>query len=735
MKNLIVLGCLIISLSSLFSQDQKYKPKRFTNITGFSQSEELRTIAPLPPTVYQEHEEEFDHMQRGLAVNPVKEQAITTNKGQSFFINEPVAIINNFEGVFNVNNMPNPDTEGDVGMNHYMQMVKSSFAIWDKEGNLLYGPADNKTIWTSLAGPWHDNTWTDPVVIYDPIADRWVASAMVYNLYVEYWEMIAVSATPDPLGSWNCYALHFLGMPDYPKLGVWPDGYYLTINDYNITPGISTFNGAAVLVFNREELISGNPDPTILHFQTDAPNNSFLSDPASFLPADLDGPLPPDDMPNFLVTIRDDDWGYAFDHIWLWECIVDWEDTSNCVLGEVAQIQTEPFDARWDMGSGWVSMPNTNTRLHGLGQFMMYRLQYRNFGEYQSLVCNHTINVGNDQAGIRWYELRYYESEWTLYQYGTFAPDDDSRWMASIAMDKDGNIGLGYSVSSASIYPSIRVSGRNYSDISGAITFQESEVVTGGGNQATNVRWGDYSMLAVDPADDLTFWYTQEFLPSTGWNTWRTRIASFSLHRNLEPQPDSLVFMTYEQCAEGLISTWRNNSSYPLTITDIEKQGVFGSGAPWNIDPWNINLPLTLQPGDSVMFRIKVDFPTDNISGFLSDTLDIETDYKTHHLPLLLNEDLIITTSERVTDPLPEVHVNPNPFKDQLNIVVIVKEKGDLEISLHAMNSERLILVRESTTVMPGSYTYHCGSGLPGGVYILRIKFNDDLVIKRIIKI
>jgi|GEM_PF-2789649 len=735
MKKLITLWCLIFSLSSLTSQDLSYKARLFTDISAFSRSPELRTVDPLPPSHYQENGQEFDHMQKGLPLNPVKEKAMMTNKQESLFINDPVVILNNFEGVSNVNNMPNPDTEGDVGLNHYMQMVKSSFAIWDKEGNLLYGPADNKTIWNSIAGPWHDNTWTDPVVIYDPIADRWVASAMVYDLYVEYWEMIAVSATPDPLGAWNCYALHFMGMPDYPKLGVWPDGYYLTINDYTLTPGISIFEGAGLLVFNRDELINGNPDPTILHFQTDAPNQSFLSDPASFLPADLDGPLPPEGMPNFLVTVRDDDWGYEYDHIWLWKCVVDWQDTSNCVFEEVTKIQTEPFDARWDMGSGWVPMPNTTTKLHGLGHFMMYRLQYRNFGEYQSLVCNHTVNIGNDQAGIRWYELRYNDSEWSIYQHGTFAPDDDSRWMGSIAMDKDGNIGLGYSVSGTTTYPSIRLSGRNYSDLGGAMTFTESVVVTGGGNQVSNVRWGDYSMLAVDPADDMTFWYTQEFLPSTGWNTWRTRVASFQLQRNLEANPDSLVFMTYEECSEGLTATWKNTSSYPVTITDIEQQGIFDFGAPWNIDPWNINLPTTLQPGDSVMFRIIVEFSTDNISGLLTDTLDIVTDYKTHHLPLFLNEDLIISTAEIVADPFPEIQVRPNPFKDQSNIVVDVKKAGMLEISLHAMSSEKIDLLQPNETVSPGTYTYRCGSSLAGGVYIIRIKFNESMIIKRIIKI
>lgn len=735
MKNLVLFILLICSFSILLSQHLSTKGNMFTDIAAFAISPPLRSVEPLPPVHYPDAEEEFDHMQRGLPMSPVKEKSMLNNFEASLLINDPILIMKNFDGVSNVNNVPNPDTEGDVGLNHYMQMVKSSFAIWDKEGNLLYGPAENKTIWNSLPGPWHDNMWTDPVVIYDPIADRWVASAMVYDLYVEYWEMIAVSATPDPLGEWNCYALHFWGMPDYPKLGVWPDGYYLTINEYFISQSINYLEAVGLMVFNREDMINGNPDPRIIYFRHEGPTQYFLTDPASFLPSDLDGPLPPDGTPNYLITVRDDAWGYDFDHLWLWQCIVDWEDTNNCVFEEVSKIQTAPFDARWDMGTGWVPMPGTNTKLHGLGHFLMYRLQYRNFDEYQTLMCNHTINIGNDQAAVRWYELRNYGQDWSIYQSGTFAPDDESRWMASIAMDKDGNIGLGYSASSSTLHPTIRVSGRGYNDIMGAITFPESDIAVGGGNQATNVRWGDYSMLAVDPVDDLTFWYTQEFLPTTGWNTWRTRVASFQLHRNLDPLHDSLIFNTYEECFEGLDISWTNNSQYPVTISDIEQEGGFSYGAIWYIDPWNINLPLTLQPGESINLNIKVDFITDFVSGYVMDTLDLITDYKNHILPIFLNEDLLVGTADYTDNKMPLISINPNPTKDQTNIEIITREKGYLEIALYSIRSEKIWDIQPLLLKPSGTYYYQLGSKIGKGLYFIRIRFNDKVIIKRLIKI
>ncbi|MBU2652403.1 MAG: T9SS type A sorting domain-containing protein [Bacteroidetes bacterium] len=736
MRSLI--SCLVIALIIPFSFSQKnvYKGKYFNDIAAFSESPALRDVVPISPEPQRTIAEEFNHMQKGLPVAPYNASPIVRNHILDELSNDPVEIIHNFEGVGNVNMLPNPDTEGDVGINHYIQIVKSSFAIWDKSGDLLYGPADNKTLWASLPGPWHDKNWTDPVVIYDPIADRWIATAMVYDLYVEYWEMIAVSTGPDPLGSWYCYALHFTGMPDYPKVGVWSDGYYLTINEYFISTSFSYLEGAGLLVFNRDDMINGNPDPAILHFLADAPTQFFLTDPASFLPADIDGPPPPEGTPHYLVTIRDDAWGYDFDHIWLWQCIVDWDDTANCVFEEVAKLETEPFDANWDNGVGWVTQPNTGTKLHGLGQFMMYRLQYRNFGDYQSLLCNHTIDVGNDHAAVRWYELRKHDSDWEIFQQGTFAPDADSRWMASVAMDKDGNIGLGYSVSGTSTYPSIRLSGRNYYDTPGTMTFAEAEVVTGEGNQATNVRWGDYSMMGVDPSDDLTFWYTQEYLPYTGWNTWQTRIASFQLHKNLTPSADSLVFETIEECMDGKEISWKNNSSYEVTITDIEPEGYFNGPAAWYIDPWPISLPVILQPEDSLVFKVKIDFPTDQIPGYISDTLDLTTDYKVHRIPVFVNDDLL--TGVRGTpgkDHSPVVIIRPNPFIEQTEIQVDLSGPGITEIILYDISLVEAGKIQPAEYKMAGQYRYDVGHGLPKGVYILRIRFQDEIVARRLVKI
>ena len=736
MKSTLTLTFLLLVIF-LQAQKHTYHQKIFHEVTWIGKTVALASIVPEQALVHNEQIEEFDHIQRNILIEPRQERPMVSQNYHQSFMYQQIEILQNFPGVSNVNNSPNPDTEGDVGSNHYIQMVKSSFAIWNREGELLYGPAGISTLWNSLIGPWHGMGWTDPIVVYDQMADRWLMSAMVYDLYNVYYEMVAVSATPDPLGSWNCYALEFDEMPDYPKFGVWPDGYYLTFNHYELTSSASTFTGAGLIVFNRDELIDGIQDPTVIYFRLDAPNNSIINDPSSFLPADNDGTPTPEGRPNYLICLKDDAWGYAFDQLWLWGCTVDWEDTSNCLFYAISQLQTEAFDARYDYtGSGWIHQPGTSVRLHGHGHFMMFRLQYRNMGGYEAMVCSHAVNVGNDQAGMRWYELRNEGSDWNIFQQGTFAPDGESRWMGSVAMDKDGNIGLGYSISGDATYPSIRVTGRNQNDPPGTMTFAEAEIATGAGNQSYNSRWGDYSMMAVDPNDDLTFWYTQQYLPTTSWNSWTTSIASFQLQKNLSADKDSLAFITYDDCTNGLTVRWKNTSSYPVEITDIEQTGFFGNTTPWIIDPWNITLPLTLQTGDSLDLNIIVVLGKNSLQEYFYDTLSLVTEYTTHRLPMSLNGDLLVGIQEpgRTTaEPLVKLH--PNPFTDQIICELTLTANDLVSISVYNVNAAFLHSIQPPQYLKKGTYTYNFGSTLGKGFYIIKVQYGDHAVLEKVIKI
>lgn len=416
----------------------------------------------------------------------------------------------NFEGIPNVNGVYPPDTDGDVGPNHYFQMINLSFAIWDKQGNKIYGPVDNSTLWTGFIGPWTGTNDGDPIILYDEDADRWVASQFAIELSNgKSYELVAVSATGDPLGEWHRYAFEFDDFNDYPKMGVWHDAYYCTFNFFD-----GGFIGGGVAAFERDKMLAGDPEANMVFFGP--PNNPMQY---SLQPADFDGQMPPEDAPNYVATMNI----YGSQQMDIFEFDVDWETPSNSTLSLATTIDPGYFNPEFN---GGIAQPGTSNRLATLSQMLMYRLAYRNFDDYEVMVANHTVNVGGNRAGIKWYELRKETGgQWEIYQQGVYAPDDGlSRWMGSIAMNAEGTIALGYSVSSSSHSPSIRYTGRPASAPLGEMTYDEIEAVTGTGNQSNINRWGDYANLDVDPVDDTTFWFTTEYVN----NAWKTRAFSFN---------------------------------------------------------------------------------------------------------------------------------------------------------------------------------------------------------------
>jgi len=424
-------------------------------------------------------------------------------------------LLQSFNGVGNVNNVLPPDTQGDVGPNHYMQMVNLSLAIWNKSGAMVYGPVASKTLWNGFPGPWSNSNDGDPVVLYDEQADRWIASqfALPNYPYGPFYELIAVSQTGDPTGAWYRYAYTFTNMPDYPKLGVWHDGYYLSVNSFS--SGSGNWAGTGVAALERDKMLAGDPTASMIFFTT-----SSGSDPSSFLPADCDGTPAPAGSPALFAYMRD----ASPDRLVLYSLTADWTTPANSAFTQLVTLATEPFSSN----ISYIPQQGSSVTLQSLSSRLMYRLQYRNFGSYQAMVTNHTINVSG-HAGVRWYELRNYGSGWEIYQQSTYSPDATSRWMGSIAMNSYGDIALGYSASSASLYPSIRFTGRRANDPLGEMTFAEQDIVAGGGAQTSNYqRWGDYSMMSVDPAADSVFWYTQQYYTSTSNQSWKTRIGSFT---------------------------------------------------------------------------------------------------------------------------------------------------------------------------------------------------------------
>ncbi len=406
---------------------------------------------------------------------------------------------------FNVELSP-PDTNGAVGATQYVQWVNAEFAVFDKAtGALVAGPTEGNALWAGFGGGCETNNDGDPIVQYDKMAGRWILTQFSIST-LPYTQCVAVSTSSDATGAYNRYAFSFgdSDYSDYPKLGVWPDAYYMSFN--TVLNG-SSFIGANACALDRNAMLAGN-DATIVCFQ----QPSWV---ASLLPSDMDGTIPPaTGEPAFFMN-------FDANAIQLWTFHVDFTTPANSTFTGPTVLPVASFTPRCFRSC--VVQPGTTQRLDALGDRPMYRLAYRQFPNgVESLVFNHSINTG-----VRWYEVRSPNQTPTVFQQGTFSPNSNTRWMASIAMDQSGDMALGYSVSSKSVYPSIYFTGRVAADASGSME-GEQLIMSGSGSQTGGVsRWGDYSAMSVDPVDDCTFWYTQEYIQSNGNFNWNTRISNF----------------------------------------------------------------------------------------------------------------------------------------------------------------------------------------------------------------
>lgn len=487
--------------------------------------------------------------------------------------------IQNFEGIGNLSGVYPPDTQGDVSLDKYIQVVNSNFAVYSKTGTVLLGPAALSTIWAGIPAPWNGRNDGDPVVLYDQAAARWIITqfALTSNYSVNA-ELVAISQTNDPTGSWYRYVFETGNkMPDYPKFGVWPDGYYMSVNQF--INNATAWGGVGAYCFERSKMLTGDASARMVYFDLGATSN-----PSSMLPSDWDGtPAPVANEANYFTYF--DDWSSPPNgYLKIWQFHVDWTNTANSTFAESTSVTTATFDSEICTATRGrcIPQPSTTVKLESLSDRLMFRLQYRNFGTYRSMVTNHTVDIGSGQAGIRWYELRNTGSSWSIYQQGTYAPDASHRWVGSVAMNGNGDIALGYSVSaSTSVYPSIRYTGRRYSDPLGQMTVAEQTIKDGTGSQTgSSARWGDYSGMSVDPTDDLTFWFTTEYIQTTGTASWQTRIASFKFTNN--PSVTTLAATGVTGTAatlngtinpNGLASTyyfqWGTTVSYGNTTTTL----------------------------------------------------------------------------------------------------------------------------------------------------------------------
>lgn len=445
--------------------------------------------------------------------------------------------ISDFFAIDNIAGVSPPDPTGDVGPNHYVAMTNLSYVVLDKSGNTLFGPAANNTLWSGFGGDCETDNAGDPIVLYDQISDRWLLSQFTSSAGPQFYNCLALSTTPDPTGTYYRWAiLNNNGIedafPDYPKYGAWSDGFYISTRDF----GATTY-GVGVYAIDRDDLVAGDPNPTIIYFYNINSTPYLIGD--GLLPADIDGTtLPPPGSPQYFVGTMDNGgpYGAPSDAISFWEFHADFDTPANSTFINTVNIPITEYDTQFPCTGpqGRSCIPQLSSTvgvdIQSYRQRALNRLAYRNYGTHESLVTNQSVEASAGIGGIRWWEIRNPDTAPTIYQEGTYGPgatDNIHRWMGSIAQDGDGNMGLAYSASGTTINPAIRFTGRLEGDSLGSMDRTEGSIFEGTGSQtSTGSRWGDYTSTNIDPVDDCTFWHVNEYFDDTG-NDWQIRVGSF----------------------------------------------------------------------------------------------------------------------------------------------------------------------------------------------------------------
>ena|SRR5579872_4841543 len=504
----LLTACLSLCVAS-FAQDVQRNPKVITEIKH-DVSLPLSVMAknappPLPGSIImREHAspKHLFHIEKGI--DPVAQ-----------FETLPLVSTTNllsFDGIDEAQGGAQPpDTNGSVGTTQFVLITNFDYSVYDKTGKVLLGPTRINNIWQGFGGQCQTDNGGDPIALWDKMAQRWLVEQLEYFGSTDL-VCVAVSTSADATGSYNRYSFSFgTALPDYPKISVWPDAYYLSVNNFG-----AGFGEPCAL--NRTAMLAGQSAT----MQCFTPNSANFS----FMPSDLDGAtLPPTGSPAHFVEL-----GNTNTTLNEYEFHVDFTNPNNSTFTGPHVITVPLYNQLCGGGNGaCIPQPSPGTLVDALGDRLMYRLAYRNFGDHESMVVAHSVaSSAGAVAATRWYELRSTPpgGTFSLYQSGTLQQTGINVWMASAAMDKVGNMAIGVSFdNTTNIFPSIAYTGRVPTDPLGKV---ESPfiVVNGKGAETSSNRWGDYSSMSVDPSDDCTFWYSQMYYKTSGAN-WYTHVNSF----------------------------------------------------------------------------------------------------------------------------------------------------------------------------------------------------------------
>jgi hypothetical protein len=489
-----------------------------------------------------------------------------------------------FDGTSNSDGGGPPSPSGAVGPNHYVEVVNVHFVVFDKSGGVVLPEQPTSVLWSGFGDQCENTNRGDATVLFDSRAQRWVVQKPAFdtdelgNPLAPFFICAAVSTSSDPTGEWNRYSFGFDNFPSDEKVGAWGDGYYVGLTSY--TPTLDEYLGPEMCAWDRAAMLTGD-SATQQCFQLPA-----TEDPV--LPASLDGPTGPPRGTAWFVGLS----ATQSDALAYWKMHIDWGDPASTFLEGPVQLPVAAFTRGCD---ACVPQLGTTRRLQGLGDRLLNRLVYRNFGDHESLVASHVVAAGSSTAE-RWYELRPSSGSLEVFQQGTYAPDPTYRWAGSVAMDGAGGIALGYSASSSSIYPGIRYAGRDASDAAGTLG-SEATLIAGGGAQTGSAAWGHFTQMSIDPVDDCSFWYVNEYYSATSADSWRTRIGSFRL-AGCQPGLSINDVSVSEGNSETTNATFAVTLSPPSTRTVTVHYATTGGTA---TDPSDYALTsgdLTFAPGE-----------------------------------------------------------------------------------------------------------------------------------------
>jgi hypothetical protein len=543
---------LVVSLFAnvIFAQETKLKP-RVSTASRFDISPPLTSIPP--STKIRKADKGDDDRGEAGPVNDTKHdpdplvQRWFTH--DLFNTDSPTVIpatIVSFSGLGQASGPTPPDTVGDVGTSQYVQMVNSRFQVFNKvTGASVFGPVNINTLWAGFGGACETQNSGDPVVLHDQLADRWLITQ--FTASAPFFNCVALSQTNNAAGAYYRWAFSTgTNFPDYPKYGIWRDGYYISTREFAGAP----FAGIGTYALNRDQMLLGNATPQVVSFLL-PPGTMPYRTGDGLLPADIDGnTLPPVGSPQYFVGSMDGGGPYTApaDALNLFKFKVDWATPASSTFAFANQLNIAAFDTVFPCPSGGracIPQPGTTVLLDILSyrQRPLHRLAYRNLGTHESLVTNQSVEATTGIAGIRWWEIRSPNGTPVIHQEGTYSPDNVHRWMGSIAQDRRGNMMMGYSVSDATtVSPGIRYTGRLAADPVGTMPQGEGTMIAGTGVQTTaGNRWGDYSSMNIDPTDDCTFWFTTEYYAATSASGWTTRISSTRFPGCLAPTASNLV--------------------------------------------------------------------------------------------------------------------------------------------------------------------------------------------------